>query len=60
MRFIQSEKIVLSQSENNTFYDFFNLITGLARGTRNPNTERAILKIQELVSDLWEGLEVEE
>lgn len=59
MRFIQSEKIILSQKEGDTFSDFVNLMTGLARGTRNPNTERVILKIQELVNDLWEHFEIE-
>lgn len=60
MQFVQSEKIILSQKESNTYIEFVNLITGLARGTKNPNTEREILKIQELVCDLWGKLEIEE
>ena len=60
MQFVQSEKIILSQKESNTYIDFVTLLSGLARGTRNPTTEREILRIQELVSDLWEKLEIEE
>lgn len=60
MQFVQSEKIILSQKESNTYIEFVNLITGLARGTKNPNTEREILKIQELICDLWGKLEIEE
>ena len=60
MRFVQSEKIILSQKESDIYCDFVNLMSGLARGTKNPNTERQLLKIRELISDFWEKLAIEE
>ena len=59
MRIVRSERIVLSQNENDTWIDFDNILSGLARETQNPNTEKAIIKIQNLLHDLWEVMDVE-
>lgn len=59
MRFIKSEKIILSQNENDTWINFDNILSGLARETQNPNTEKAVLKIQNLLNDLWELMDAE-
>ena len=59
MRIVRSEKVILSQNENDTWIDFGNILSGLVRGTQNPNTEKAILKIQNLLNDLWEVMDVE-
>lgn len=59
MRIVRSERVILSQNENNTWIDFDNILSGLARETQNPNTEKAILKIQNLLNDLWEEMDVE-
>lgn len=59
MRIVKSEKIYFSQKEADTWYDFEEILNGLARETQNPNTEKAILKIQNLLNDLWEVMEAE-
>ena len=59
MRIVRSERVILSQNENNTWIGFDNILSGLARETHNPNTEKAIIKIQNLLNDLWEEMEVE-
>ena len=59
MRIVRSERVILSQNENNTWIDFDNILSGLARETQNPNTEKAIIKIQNLLHDLWELTDVE-
>ena len=59
MRIVRSERAMLSQNENGTWIDFDNILSGLARETQNPNTEKAILKIQNLLNDLWEVMDVE-
>lgn len=59
MRIVRSEKVILSQNENSTWIDFDNIFSGLARETQNPNTEKAIVKIQNLLNDLWEVMDVE-
>ena len=59
MRIVRSEKVILSQNENDTWIDFDNILSGLARETQNPNTEKAIIKIQNLLNDLWELMDVE-
>lgn len=59
MRIVRSEKVILSQNENSTWIDFDNILSGLARETQNPNTEKAIVKIQNLLNDLWEVMDVE-
>ena len=59
MRIVRSEKVILSQNENSTWIDFDNILSGLARETQNPNTEKAIVKIQNLLNDLWEVMAVE-
>ena len=59
MRIVRSEKVILSQNENSTWIDFDNILSGLARETQNPNTEKEIVKIQNLLNDLWEVMDVE-
>lgn len=59
MRIVRSEKVILSQNENRTWIDFDNILSGLARETQNPNTEKAIVKIQNLLNDLWEVMDAE-
>lgn len=59
MRIVRSEKVILSQNEKGTWIDFDNILSGLARETQNPNTEKAIVKIQNLLNDLWEVMDVE-
>ena len=59
MRIVRSERLILSQNENDTWINFDNILSGLARETQNPNTEKAILKIQNLLNDLWEEMDVE-
>lgn len=59
MRIVRSERLILSQNENDTWINFDNILSGLARETQNPNTEKAILKIQNLLNDLWEVMDVE-
>lgn len=58
MRIVRSEKIILSQNEQYTWINFDNILSGLARETQNPNTGKAIVKIQNLLNDLWEEMEV--
>ena len=59
MRIIKSERIILSQNENDTWIEFDNILSVLARETQNPNTEKAILKIQNILNELWEEMDVE-
>ena len=59
MRIVRSERVILSQNEKNTWIGFANILLGLARETQNPNTEKAIIKIQNLLHDLWELMDVE-
>lgn len=59
MRIVRSERLILSQNENDTWIGFGNILSGLVRETQNPNTEKAILKIQNLLNDLWELMDVE-
>ena len=59
MRFIQSEKIILSQNEYAIWFEFDNILSRLAIETQNPNTEKAIIKIRNLLNDLWEVMEIE-
>ena len=59
MRIVRSEKIILSQDGQYTWINFDNILSGLARETQNPNTGKAIVKIQNLLNDLWEEMEVE-
>lgn len=59
MRIVRSERVILSQNKNNTWIGFDNILSGLARETQNPNTEKAIIKIQNLLHDLWELMDVE-
>lgn len=59
MRIVRSERIVLSQNENDIWIKFNNILLGLARGTQNPNTEKTISEIQDLLIELWEEIDVE-
>lgn len=59
MRIVRSERIVLSQNENDIWIKFNNILLGLARGTQNPNTEKVISEIQDLLYELWEEIDVE-
>lgn len=59
MRIIKSERIILSQNENDTWIALDNILSGLARETDNPETEKDIVKIQNLLNDLWESLDIE-
>ena len=59
MRIVRSERVILSQNEKNTWIGFANILSGLAREMQNPNTEKAIIKIQNLLHDLWELMNVE-
>lgn len=59
MRIIKSERIILSQNENDTWIALDNILSGLARETDNPETEKDIIKIQNLLNDLWESLDIE-
>lgn len=59
MRIIKSERIILSQNENDTWIMLDNILSGLARETDNLETKKDIVKIQNLLNDLWESLDVE-
>lgn len=59
MRIVRSERIVLSQNENDIWIKFNNILLGLARGMQNPNTEKTISEIQDLLIELWEEIDVE-
>ena len=59
MRIVRSERVILSQNENNTWIKFCSILSGLARGTENPNTEKMIVEIQRLLASLWDETEVE-
>ena len=59
MRIIKSERIIFSQNENDTWIALDNILSGLARETDNPETEKDIVKIQNLLNDLWESLDIE-
>lgn len=60
MRIVKCEKIFLSQKESNIWIELDNILSGIARETQNLNTEKEILKIQELLNNLWEEMEVED
>lgn len=59
MRFVQSEKIILSQNEYAIWFKFENILSRLAKRTQNPNTKKTILEIQNLLNELWEEINVE-
>ena len=59
MRIVRSERIVLSQNESDIWIKFNNILLGLARGTQNPNIEKTISEIQDLLNELWEVMDVE-
>ena len=59
MKIVKTERIILSQIENDLWCEFDNFLSGIARGTENPDTEKTVLKVQELLSDLRENMDVE-
>ena len=59
MRIVRSERVILAQNEIDIWIKFNNILSGLARGTQNPNTEKAISEIQDLLNELWEEIDVE-
>lgn len=59
MQFIKSERIILSQNESDIWIKFNNILSGLARGTENPNTEKMIIEIQDSLADLWNEMDIE-
>ena len=59
MRILRSERVILSQNENDTWTKFDHILSGLARETENPNTEKMIIEIQNLLNELWEEMVVE-
>lgn len=59
MRIEKREKTILSQDEQYTWTEFEEILSGLARETQNPNTEKAIVKIRNLLNNLWEIMDIE-
>ena len=59
MRFVKSERIILTQSESDTWIEFDNILSVLARGTENPETEKMIIEIQGSLQDLWNAMDIE-
>ena len=60
MRIVRSERLILSQNEIDIWIKFNNILSGLARETQNPNTEKTISEIQDLLNELWEEIYVEQ
>ncbi len=44
MKILRSERVILSQNEGDTWTKFDHILSGLARETENPNTEKMIIK----------------
>lgn len=59
MQIIKSERIILSQNESDIWMKFDNILSGLARGTENPETEKMIIEIQGSLQDLWNAMDIE-
>lgn len=59
MQIIKSERIILSQNESDIWMKFNNILSGLARETENPNTEKMIIEIQNSLADLWNEMDME-
>lgn len=59
MRIEKREKTILSQDEQYIWTEFEEILSGLARETQNPNTEKAIVKIRNLLNNLWEIMDIE-
>jgi hypothetical protein len=59
MRIVKSERVILSQVEHDIWCEFDILLSGLARGIENPNAKKMVLRIQELLGDLYEAMDVE-
>lgn len=59
MRFVKSERIILSQNESDTWIEFDNILSGLARGTENSETEKMVIEIQNSLQDLWNAIDLE-
>lgn len=59
MQIIKSERIILSQNESDIWMKFDNILSGFARGTENPETEKMIIEIQGSLQDLWNAMDIE-
>lgn len=59
MRFVKSERIILSQNESDTWIEFDNILSEIARGTVNPITEKMVIEIQRSLQDLWNETDLE-
>ena len=59
MRIVRSERVILSQNENDIWIEFGSILSGLARGTEKNNTKKMIIEIQRLLANLWDKTEVE-
>ena len=59
MRIVKSEKIYLSQNEWDAWIGLDHILSGLAIETENPNTKKMILKVQDLLNDLWEEMDMD-
>lgn len=57
MRIKKYEKIFLSQNEADTWTKFEQILEGLEKGCKNPNTSSLVALIQDLLNDLWEKVE---
>ena len=59
MKFVKSERIILSQNESDTWIEFDNILSGLARGTENSDTAKKIIEIQGSLHNLWNEMDIE-
>lgn len=59
MKFVKSERIILTQNESDTWIEFDNILSVLARGTENPETEKMVIEIQNSLQDLWNAIDLE-
>ena len=59
MKFVKSERIILTQNESDNWIEFDNILSGLARGTENPETEKMVIEIQNSLQDLWNAIDLE-
>lgn len=58
MEFVKSEIIILSQNESDIWIEFDNILSGIARGTENPNTAKMIIEIQNSLHKLWNEIDI--
>ena len=57
MRFVNYEKIFLSQNESNIWNNFEQILNGIERGTENQDIRELVQEIQSMLWDLWEEVE---